>query len=66
VYFLRSIIGAIKSRKMRRAGYVVCMRQVRSSHKIVVGKHEWNRHSETHALMEGRGKEVNLSLYLIT
>jgi hypothetical protein len=37
------IIKVIKSRRMRWAGHVVCMGEMRNAYKILVGKHEGKR-----------------------
>jgi hypothetical protein len=37
-YPLPDIIRRIKSRRVRQATYVACMREMRSSHKVLVGK----------------------------
>jgi hypothetical protein len=41
-----NIIRVIKSRKMRRAGHVACMGEVRNAYNILVGKSEEKNHSE--------------------
>jgi hypothetical protein len=37
------IIGIIKSRRIRREGHVVHMREIRNAHKILVGNTEGKR-----------------------
>jgi hypothetical protein len=41
LYAAPNIIRVIKSRKMRLAGHVVCMGEMRNEYKILVGKSEW-------------------------
>jgi hypothetical protein len=43
LYYLASIIRKLKSRRMRRAGHVVCMGEKRSSYRVFVGKPEGRR-----------------------
>jgi hypothetical protein len=42
LYSSPSIVSVIKARRMRWAGHVVCMREVRGVY-IVVGKPQWRR-----------------------
>jgi hypothetical protein len=43
LYASPDIFRVIKSRKMRCAGHVVCMGEMRIAYKILVGKLEGNR-----------------------
>jgi hypothetical protein len=43
VYFSPNIIMTIKSRRMRWAGHVECMREMRNAYKILVEKSECRR-----------------------
>jgi hypothetical protein len=41
--FSQNIIRVIKSRRMRLAGHVACMRKRRDAYIVLVGKPEWKR-----------------------
>jgi hypothetical protein len=46
MYASRNIIRVIKSRRMRRAGHVARMGEMRNAHKILVGNLKQREHSE--------------------
>jgi hypothetical protein len=43
LYSSPSIIRVIKARRMRWAGHVACMAEVRGAYNILVGRPEWRR-----------------------
>jgi hypothetical protein len=43
LYASPNVIRVIQSKRMRGAGHVVRMEQLRSAYKILVGKREWKR-----------------------
>jgi len=43
LYTSTNIIKVMKSRRMRGAGHVACIGDMRNSYKIMVGKHEGKR-----------------------
>jgi hypothetical protein len=43
LYSLPSIVRVIKARRMRWAGHVARMREVRGAYNILVGRPEWRR-----------------------
>jgi hypothetical protein len=53
LYASPNVIRAVKSRKMRWAGYVAGMGEMRNAHKVLVGKPERKNHSEDLGLIEG-------------
>jgi hypothetical protein len=45
-FFSQNIIRVIKSRRRRWVGRVACMREMRNTHKILIGKPEGKSYSE--------------------
>jgi hypothetical protein len=48
LHALPNIVKEIKSRRMRGAGHVACMREMRNAYYVLVGKPEGKRLTERH------------------
>jgi hypothetical protein len=43
LYSSPKIVKVVKSRRMRWAGHVACMRELRGIYRVLVGRSEWKR-----------------------